>query len=181
MVGQRRSRSRPGTTDSIFPARSSRPRARSAIPARQAAAALQAIGDQRVGVALFEEASATTHLPLQEAQHTASEHQLAHQGRIPFAGFGVRRRPRRQVPAQRDGLHGRERLDDSTNIRILDYLPLDTRGNMKFCLDVLRPRLLVLVKFDLWPNLIWETRHRGVGILLVDATLSTSSDRPRSQ
>ncbi len=71
----------------------------------------------------------------------------------------------------------REPLDGSTNIRMLDYLPLDTRSNMKFCLDVLRPRLLVLVKFDLWPNLIWQTRGRGIPIVLIDATLSPSSKR----
>ena len=62
-------------------------------------------------------------------------------------------------------------------ICFIDYLPLDTAGNMRFCLDAARPRLLVLVKFDLWPNLIWETKDRGVPMLLVAATLSSSSRR----
>lgn len=71
----------------------------------------------------------------------------------------------------------REPLDGSTNIHTIDYLPVDTRRNVRRCLDALRPRMLVLVKFDLWPNLIWETRRHGVPIVLIDATLSPSSGR----
>ena len=71
----------------------------------------------------------------------------------------------------------REPLDGSTNLRFIDYLPVDTRANMRFCLNALDPSLLVLVKFDLWPNLIWETHDRGVPIVLIDATLSPSSRR----
>jgi 3-deoxy-D-manno-octulosonic-acid transferase len=71
----------------------------------------------------------------------------------------------------------REPLDGSTNIRFIDYLPVDTRRNMRACLDALQPRALVLVKFDLWPNLIWETKGRGIPVILIDATLSPSSRR----
>jgi 3-deoxy-D-manno-octulosonic-acid transferase len=71
----------------------------------------------------------------------------------------------------------KEALDGRTNLRFIDYLPVDTRSNMRLCLDALRPRLLVLVKFDLWPNLIWETRARDIPVVLIDATLSPSSKR----
>ncbi len=63
------------------------------------------------------------------------------------------------------------------SIRFLDYLPFDTVANMRFCLERARPRLLVFVKFDLWPNLVWEAHARGVPMVLVDATLSASSGR----
>jgi 3-deoxy-D-manno-octulosonic-acid transferase len=62
-------------------------------------------------------------------------------------------------------------------IRYIDYLPFDTAPNMRFCLDAIRPRLLVFVKFDLWPNLVWEADARGVPMVLIDATLSASSGR----
>lgn len=62
-------------------------------------------------------------------------------------------------------------------IRFMDYLPLDSRGAMRFCLECARPRALVFVKFDIWPNLVWEASDRGVPILLIDATLSASSRR----
>lgn len=62
-------------------------------------------------------------------------------------------------------------------IRFIDYLPFDTASRMRACLDAAKPRLLVFVKFDLWPNLVWETHDRGVPMVLVDATLSPSSRR----
>lgn len=62
-------------------------------------------------------------------------------------------------------------------IRFIDYLPFDTVSNMRLCLDAARPRLLVFVKFDLWPNLVWEADARGIPLALIDATLSASSGR----
>jgi 3-deoxy-D-manno-octulosonic-acid transferase len=62
-------------------------------------------------------------------------------------------------------------------IRFIDYLPFDRAATMRFCLECARPRLLVLVKFDLWPNLIWEAGARRVPMALIDATLSPSSHR----
>lgn len=71
----------------------------------------------------------------------------------------------------------REKVGGDSNLVFIDYLPADTRANMRLCLDCVDPRALVLVKFDLWPNLIWESRRRGVPVLLFDATLSPSSRR----
>jgi len=62
-------------------------------------------------------------------------------------------------------------------IHFVDYLPFDRARTMRFCLDAARPRLLVFVKFDLWPNLIWEARARDIPVALIDATLSPSSKR----
>lgn len=62
-------------------------------------------------------------------------------------------------------------------IAFIDYLPFDRAASMRHCLACARPRLLVMVKFDLWPNLIWEAADRGVPMALVDATLSPSSRR----
>jgi 3-deoxy-D-manno-octulosonic-acid transferase len=66
---------------------------------------------------------------------------------------------------------------ESGSIRFIDYLPFDTAANMRFCLECTRPRLLVFVKFDVWPNLVWEADAREVPVVLVDATLSASSGR----
>ena len=70
----------------------------------------------------------------------------------------------------------RESLERGS-LRFLDYLPFDSAANMRFCLERARPRVLVFVKFDLWPNLVWEASARKVPMLLIDATLSASSGR----
>jgi 3-deoxy-D-manno-octulosonic-acid transferase len=78
------------------------------------------------------------------------------------------------------GMKYYERFDRSKRIeavRFVDYLPVDTRGNARFCLDTLRPRGIVYVKFDLWPNLIFEAARRGARQVLVSGTLSPGSKR----
>jgi 3-deoxy-D-manno-octulosonic-acid transferase len=72
---------------------------------------------------------------------------------------------------------GEETDGEKKNLRFMDYLPFDFAGNAQFCLATLDPRLLVFVKFDLWPNLVWEAAKRGTPMVLVDATLSEASRR----
>lgn len=71
----------------------------------------------------------------------------------------------------------REEFGNGNNIRFMDYLPIDFADNARFCIDTLDPRLIVFVKFDLWPNLIWQAAGAGVPMVLIDATLSESSQR----
>jgi 3-deoxy-D-manno-octulosonic-acid transferase len=59
------------------------------------------------------------------------------------------------------------------------FLPEDTRGNMKRLLNTLAPRLIVVSKFDIWPNLVWEAAYRGIPVVVTAATLSPDSGRLR--
>jgi 3-deoxy-D-manno-octulosonic-acid transferase len=71
----------------------------------------------------------------------------------------------------------KERFNESNNIKFIDYLPLDSSRNARSCLAALQPRLLVFVKFDLWPNLIWQAASLRIPMALIDGTLSASSRR----
>ena len=71
----------------------------------------------------------------------------------------------------------KERVGGKNNIKFMEYLPLDFADNARFCLAFLNPRLLVFVKFDIWPNLVWESARNQVPCALIDATLSSSSYR----
>jgi 3-deoxy-D-manno-octulosonic-acid transferase len=78
------------------------------------------------------------------------------------------------------GMNYYERFDRSRRIDevlFVDYLPVDTKRNVRFCLDTLRPDAIVYVKFDLWPNLIVEAARRGIPQMLVSGTLSPGSRR----
>jgi 3-deoxy-D-manno-octulosonic-acid transferase len=70
-----------------------------------------------------------------------------------------------------------DRSKRNPSIKFVDYLPIDTIGNMRFCLDTIDPDMLVYVKFDLWPNLIFEAASRGIPQILVSGTLSPGSKR----
>lgn len=78
------------------------------------------------------------------------------------------------------GMNYYRRFDRSKRnaaIKFVDYLPIDTIRNARFCLDTLGPDMLVYVKFDLWPNLISEAAARGIPQILVSGTLAPSSKR----
>jgi 3-deoxy-D-manno-octulosonic-acid transferase len=70
-----------------------------------------------------------------------------------------------------------ERAKRSETTRFVEYYPADTRRNVRFCLDTLRPDGIVYVKFDLWPNLIHEAARRGISQILVSGTLAPNSRR----
>ncbi|HOX25052.1 MAG TPA: glycosyltransferase N-terminal domain-containing protein [Candidatus Krumholzibacteria bacterium] len=60
-----------------------------------------------------------------------------------------------------------------------DYLPLDTPRAMDRLVAAWRPRLLVFVKFDVWPNLVVAARRAGVPIFLMAGSLAPGSARLR--
>lgn len=55
------------------------------------------------------------------------------------------------------------------------YAPFDWARPVRAALDRLRPRLLVIVETELWPNLIHEAHRRGVRVALVNGRLSDRS------
>jgi 3-deoxy-D-manno-octulosonic-acid transferase len=82
--------------------------------------------------------------------------------------------------ASPSGYHYAKEMENTggeDNVRFIDYLPIDFASNMRLCLRAFKPRLLVFVKFDLWPNLVWEAAADGVPMVLIDATLSETSSR----
>jgi len=57
------------------------------------------------------------------------------------------------------------------------YNPLDLNGCVARAFEFLRPRLLVLVEAEIWPNLLWHAKQEGIPIVLVNARLSPRSER----
>jgi 3-deoxy-D-manno-octulosonic-acid transferase len=55
------------------------------------------------------------------------------------------------------------------------YAPFDWPGPVRAVLARLRPRLLVLVETELWPNLIRESRRAGARVAVVNGRLSPRS------
>ncbi len=53
--------------------------------------------------------------------------------------------------------------------------PLDTPGAVGRVLDAVRPRLLVLVETELWPELMHQAARRGVPVAVVNGRLSEAS------
>ena len=70
--------------------------------------------------------------------------------------------------------------EHSKNYKLADlitYLPFDSVSNARRFLDLVRPSIAIMVRYDIWPNHIWELRKRGVPIVIANATLNRRSSR----
>jgi 3-deoxy-D-manno-octulosonic-acid transferase len=57
------------------------------------------------------------------------------------------------------------------------YLPYDLPASIRRFLDRVRPRLIVVMETEIWPNLFFGCRARGVPIVVANARLSEKSLR----
>jgi 3-deoxy-D-manno-octulosonic-acid transferase len=72
--------------------------------------------------------------------------------------------------------------DHSRNYKLADiitYLPFDTVANARHFLDSIRPTAAVMVRYDIWPNHIWELRRRNIPTFIANATMRKNSSRLR--
>ncbi|HMK38103.1 MAG TPA: glycosyltransferase N-terminal domain-containing protein [Bacteroidota bacterium] len=60
---------------------------------------------------------------------------------------------------------------------VITYLPFDTRHNARRFLDLIRPDAAVMVRYDIWPNHIWELHDRGIPVLIANATMRQRTKR----
>ncbi|WP_273204231.1 lipid IV(A) 3-deoxy-D-manno-octulosonic acid transferase [Marinobacter subterrani] len=57
------------------------------------------------------------------------------------------------------------------------YAPYDTPGSIRRFLNRARPRILVIMETEIWPNMIRQSRARDVPVFLINARLSERSAR----
>jgi len=51
------------------------------------------------------------------------------------------------------------------------YIPFDSRADARRFVELTKPDLAVFIRYDLWPNHVWELAERKIPILLVNATI----------
>jgi 3-deoxy-D-manno-octulosonic-acid transferase len=62
---------------------------------------------------------------------------------------------------------GYENKKDSPVADIVCYLPLDTRTNARQFVELVHPSLVVFVKYEFWPNYLFELKKKNIPALLV--------------
>jgi 3-deoxy-D-manno-octulosonic-acid transferase len=55
------------------------------------------------------------------------------------------------------------------------YFPLDFAFAVRRTLDIVKPRLLILVEKEIWPNVLRECRRRGIGTMMISGRVSRRS------
>ncbi|MCK5146523.1 hypothetical protein KAR48_07180 [bacterium] len=64
-----------------------------------------------------------------------------------------------------------DHIGDFPEADILTYIPLDTPGNARKFLDLVRPDIALIVRHDFWPNHLYELNKRGIPNLLINCTI----------
>jgi 3-deoxy-D-manno-octulosonic-acid transferase len=85
-----------------------------------------------------------------------------------------RRRPGLPLAVSAYTESGRAALPEAPVIDAAFFIPLDFRGYVRRTLDVIRPRAIVLVETELWPNLLDEASRRSIPVTVVNGRLSPS-------
>jgi len=55
------------------------------------------------------------------------------------------------------------------------YFPIDRRPWVRRAFGILNPEILILIEAELWPNVLWQARRRGVPVVLANARISDRS------
>jgi len=53
----------------------------------------------------------------------------------------------------------------------ISYIPFDTRSGASRFLDLVQPDVAIMVRYDIWPNHIWELARRGIPVFIANATM----------
>lgn len=60
---------------------------------------------------------------------------------------------------------------------VISYLPFDTPPLTEKFLDLVRPDVVVFMRYDIWPNIIMQIQNRNIPSFIVDATMRSDSNR----
>ena len=60
---------------------------------------------------------------------------------------------------------------------VISYLPFDSPRRVSAFVDIVRPTMVVMVRYDVWPNLIWDLQRRKIPVMIANATMKKRSAR----
>ncbi|MFA7227692.1 MAG: glycosyltransferase N-terminal domain-containing protein [Melioribacteraceae bacterium] len=60
---------------------------------------------------------------------------------------------------------------------VIAYFPYDTPGTTDRFLNLVRPNIAVFMRYDIWPNMIWQLAKKKIPSFIVDATMRSNTPR----
>lgn len=67
---------------------------------------------------------------------------------------------------------GYEVKKDKTPADLVVYLPMDTQRNAKQFLDLVQPKIAIFIKYEIWPNYLFQLKTRSIPTVLVSGIFS---------
>jgi len=60
---------------------------------------------------------------------------------------------------------------------VISYLPFDTKKLAKEFIDLVKPSIVIFMRYDFWPNFVKILKERSIPAFIVDATMRKDSSR----
>jgi 3-deoxy-D-manno-octulosonic-acid transferase len=60
---------------------------------------------------------------------------------------------------------------------VISYLPFDSYWQVNSFVEIVQPTAVIMVRYDVWPNLIWALHKRNIPIMIANATMKKNSIR----
>jgi len=60
---------------------------------------------------------------------------------------------------------------------VISYIPFDSSRNARRFIGLVKPTVAVMVRYDIWPNHIWELHRRKIPVIIANATMRRSTPR----
>lgn len=97
----------------------------------------------------------------------------------PFLRELKQRLPRSKTVVMFFSPSGYENVKSAPGVDLFIYAPFDGWFIVRKLFKKLRPRALVIAKYDVWPNQVWTARSMGIPRFLINASLYSASGRLR--
>lgn len=63
------------------------------------------------------------------------------------------------------------------DVDVFSYIPFDTRRNARRFLNIVRPKVAIFMRYDLWLNHVLELSRRGIPAYVASATMNSQRNR----
>lgn len=60
---------------------------------------------------------------------------------------------------------------------IIAYIPFDFPKRVKEFIEIINPDVVIFMRYDIWPNLLWALGNKKIPAMIVDATMLKNSKR----
>lgn len=60
---------------------------------------------------------------------------------------------------------------------IITYFPFDSYCNARRFISIVKPNVAIFIRYDLWPNHIWELKRKNIPIIIANATMRANTAR----
>lgn len=72
---------------------------------------------------------------------------------------------------------GYENSKNYKSANVISYIPFDTPWNANQFVDIVQPTVAIILRYDIWPNIIWKLSEKKIPIFIANATMSKNSPR----